>query len=187
MKKMRIFVAIELPEDLRRKIFAVSQKIAKKIPIRLVAERNIHLTLLFLGERNDGEVGRIKSIIGAIAKTFPPIFLKIENLEFFPNPTRPHGIWINVGGEKEKLFSLYKKIVDGLLKDGIKFRKNELKFPSHITVGRVGKKVGRAGRPSEFNELKENLVLRIDKMTVFRSQLSSSGPTYFKLAEFKLL
>jgi 2'-5' RNA ligase len=187
MKKMRIFVAIELPEDLRKRIFAVSQKIAKKIPLRLVTEGNIHLTLLFLGERSDEEARKIKSIIGAVAKTFPPFFLKIENLEFYPSPARPHGIWINVGGEKEKLFSLYKKIVDGLLKEGIKLRENELKFPSHITIGRIKEKTGRAGRPSEFNEFKEDLVLRIDKVTVFRSQLSSAGPTYFKLAEFRLL
>lgn len=184
---MRLFVAIDLPGELKERIFAISQKISQKIPLRLVTEENLHLTLLFLGNRNEEETERLKKLIDGIPKLSSPINLKVENLEFFPDPREPHGVWLNLGGEKEKLLFLYEKIVDGLLKCGFKLEKEGLRFSSHITIGRIKEKIRKAEIPKEFAEFKEGSILKIEKITLFQSQLSSAGPTYFKLAEFKLL
>jgi len=183
---MRLFIAIDLPRGLKERIFAVSRKIVQEIPIKLVEKENLHLTLLFLGERNGEEVETIKGAIGEMVKLFLPINLKTQNPEFFPNPREPHGVWLNLGGEKERLFSLHKKIVDGLLRSGLKLEEKNLKFSAHITLGRIKKRIKRLEAPKEFAEFKESSIFKVEKISLFQSQLSLAGPTYFKLAEFKL-
>lgn len=181
---MRIFVAIDLPEDLKESIFEISQKIVKQSPLRLVAKENLHLTLVFLGEKSEEEVERVKEAVAEATNRFGQIFLTVENLEFFP-PGRPRGIWFKMGGETEKLKQFHKKIIDELLKQ--KIQVEDLRFTSHVCVGRF-KKETRAG--SEARKKVEEISLKesflAEKVTVFQSRLSPKGPTYFKLAEYEL-
>ena len=47
---MRLFVAITLPQETRKRIF---EKLCKKIPtngFKVVGEQNLHITLAFIGE-----------------------------------------------------------------------------------------------------------------------------------------
>jgi len=175
---MRIFVAIDLPEDLKEKIFMVSSEIAKKISLRLVAKENLHLTLVFLGEKTNVEVEEIKKAVAGAGSGFGKIFLTMENLEFFP-PRRPRGIWFKIGGQIDKLFSLHKKIVDNLLKNGIQVE--DLRFTPHACIGRSRGKI-----KTEIEKIRLEEKFTADKVTVFQSQLSAKGPTYFKLGEYGL-
>jgi len=187
---MRAFFAIELPEELKKKIFARGQEIAKKTDVKLVEEENIHLTLLFLGEISEEEKERVVGAVGDI-RGVGEIKLRLGETEIFPDKKRPHGIWINVGGEKEKLFSLYKKIVDGVLKAGIRLEEREMRFSPHITIGRFKRGVGgsRDVGPA-FAEASAGKDIRgeftVEKVALFQSQLSAKGPKYTKIGEFEV-
>lgn len=216
---MRIFVAIDLPKGLKKKVFTVSKKIGKKIPLRLVAKENLHLTLVFLGERNESQLEQIKKALKSVIEGFSPFTLVFKDLAVFPdngapsnlhsrdhlsaprwerNPSearlswakgdkRPRGIWFNLGGQKEKLFSLFKKIVDGLLKEGIVLEEKDLEFSPHVTLGRFPEKIKMPGNITQkiawVNLNKEFIV---EKVVLYQSKLSPKGPEYFKLGEFGL-
>ena len=175
---MRVFVAIDLPEDLKEKIFEISQRISRNFPCKLVEKENLHLTLVFLGERSEQEVEKIKKAVADATKSFGRIFLVIESLELFPLK-RPRGIWFKVDGEEEKLKELHQKIIDELVKQ--KIQVENLRFTPHICILRFKK--GTKKQP-EKTKLEENFM--VEKITVFQSKLSPKGPTYFKLGEFQL-
>lgn len=175
---MRVFIAIDLPKNLKGKIFEVSQIIRKKFPCKLVEKENLHLTLVFLGDKKEEEVERIKKAVADATSRFGKIFLSVGNLEFFPN-SRPRGIWFKVEGETEKLRELHKKIIDNLTQTGIQVE--DLRFTPHICICRFK---GRA--KTEIEKINFEEIFFANKVTVFESKLSSRGPSYFKLAEFEL-
>jgi 2'-5' RNA ligase len=184
---VRIFVAIDLPHDLKKEIFPVAKKISEEIPLRLVANEILHLTLVFLGERNENQVEQIKKALKSVTEGFSPFTLVLENLVVFPDNKRPRGIWFNLGGQKEKYFSLYKKVVDGLLKSGLKLEEKYFEYSPHCTIGRFPEKIKMPGNINQkINWVNLNKDFLVKKIILYQSKLSSSGPTYFKLAEFKL-
>jgi len=184
---MRVFIAIDIPSDLKKEIFPLAQKVAQEIPLRLVAKENLHLTLVFLGERNDDQVEQIKKVLKLVTEGFSPFNLVLKDLAVFPDNKRPRGIWFNLGGQKEKVFSLYKKIIDSLLKEGIKLEEKYFDYSPHCTIGRFPDKVKMPGNISQkisWVNLKKSFL--VEKLVLYQSKLSSKGPTYFKLGDFKL-
>lgn len=184
---MRVFVAIDLPPDLKKEILPIADKVAQEIPLRLVANDILHLTLVFLGEQKEQQVEQIKKSLASVVVGFFPFTLVLKDLEVFPDSRRPRGIWFNVGGQKEKVFSLHKKIIDGLFKEGLNLKEEYFEYSPHCTIGRFPEKVKMPGNLDKkiawVNLEKEFLV---EKVTLYQSKLTSKGPEYFKLAEFGL-
>lgn len=219
MALMRLFVAIDLPKDLKKEILPIAEKIAKEVPLRLVARENLHLTLVFLGEQNENRVEDIMKALSSVVSLFSLFRLTLEDLAVFPdngapsnlhsrdhlsaprwerNPSearlsrakgdkRPRGIWFNVGGQKEKLFSLYKKMVDGLLNEGLTIEQKYLNFSPHCTIGRIPEKIkmpGNIGEKIAWVNLRKEFF--VEKVILYQSKLTPKGPEYFKLGEYEL-
>ena len=55
-KRRRIFIAINLPEDIKRELAAYDQKWSD-LPVRWTEKENLHITLEFLGYLTDEETG----------------------------------------------------------------------------------------------------------------------------------
>jgi 2'-5' RNA ligase len=177
---MRVFVAIELPEVLREKIFALAEKVSQGMAIKLVEKENLHLTLAFLGEIPEEKV---QEIVGVLRKERKAgrIHLTLESWEPFPQKQKPHGVWINVGGETGKLFGLYKRIIDGLLAKGFHLTKNALQFSPHITVGRL-----KSGGVRSLEKVSLPESFTVEKISLFESRLTKKGPVYSKIGEFEV-
>jgi len=184
---MRVFTAIDLSEDLKKEVSEISQKIFKEIPLRLVARENLHLTLVFLGERDEEELEKVKKTLSELASSFSKFTLSLQNLAIFPDNKRPRGIWFNAGGQKEKVFSLYKKLIDGLLKEGLVLEEEHFEYSPHCTIGRIPEKIKMPGNLNKkiawVNLNKEFLV---EKLILYQSILSPKGPEYFKWGEYRL-
>ncbi len=187
MALMRLFVAIDLPKDIKKEFFPLSLKLAKKIPLTLVSQENLHLTLVFLGERDEDQVEQIKKALKSVAEGFFSFTLTLKDLAIFPDNKKPRGIWFNLGGQKEKLFSLYKKTIDGLLKESIKLEEKYFEYSPHCTIGRFPRKVKMPGNINQkISWVNLNKSFLVEKVILFKSEMSMAGPTYFKLGEFRL-
>ena len=68
---MRIFIAIELPEDIKSKIFHASETLTNKNFFRgkFVEKKDLHLTLKFLGEIDEEKIEKIISRLKKIEIT----------------------------------------------------------------------------------------------------------------------
>src|SRR5262249_25185321 len=89
---MRIFIAIELPEDVRQAL-ADLQRDLKPVPnsARWVATYSIHLTLKFLGETPEDRIPEIDEAL--VGLTWKPFNVNIRGIGFFPGNRSPRVFW----------------------------------------------------------------------------------------------
>lgn len=180
---MRVFAAIDLPEQLKEKIFSLSRRFERP-GVKRVKKENLHLTLAFFGEIEKGQEERLEEeLMGRV--DVGEIELRLNKLEIFPNRKKAFGVWIAVEGDLEKLKTLYRKVVEAGLRAGIELEEKRLKFSPHVTLARFKKPLKLAEKELEIGDLKGEKI-KVESVVLFESKLSSDGPTYTKIKEFEV-
>lgn len=132
----RTFWAIRISrevEDLIRRIYSEIPEL--KRGIRLVPPENVHITLKFLGDTDEQQVG---SIIAAVKDqiinwhSFP---VTVGGTGTFPNPRQPRIIFLDIKDGLEKLREISNIIENCMERFGYKQEKRA--FTPHLTIGRV--------------------------------------------------
>src|SRR3989344_6470860 len=96
---MRLFIAIEIPEEIKDYLCGIQQEIANsKNKIRLVNKGSMHLTLKFLGEVQPPKLDDIKNNLKKI--TFKPFSVVLDNIGVFPNESYIRVVWIGLKPEE---------------------------------------------------------------------------------------
>ena len=194
---MRIFVALDLEEEIRRRIENFINEVRDLAPgARWVNPESLHVTLKFIGERPESMVKQIEETLAATKAGL--IELRYSETGFFPTPRSARVFWVGIhaGGG---LAELARKVEDGLAEIGIP--KEKRAFSPHLTLARAS---GGSGAPERhkgdkpnrvFAKLQEQLSKRspieFGTMTareffLYRSRLSPKGSTYAKIARFEL-
>src|SRR3989338_2255815 len=94
---MRTFIAIELPQEIKDSLARLQEQLKQSgADVKWVAPKNIHLTLKFLGERDDKKIEKIKQVIEEAAKERTVFQMRIASLGAFPNERSPRVIWVGV-------------------------------------------------------------------------------------------
>lgn len=134
--RLRLFIAITIPESVRGNIARLLRELAGRLPgVRWTPAANLHLTLKFLG---DVEVSRIPEIRGCLdraAARHLPLAVRLEGLGTFPSRGRPQVIWAGVEEGRGPLVDLAGGL-DGALAD-LGFPAEARPFTPHLTLGRV--------------------------------------------------
>ena len=142
--------------------------------IKSVETQNFHFTLIFLGEKNDSDVDRIKSKLAEIQ--FEPFMLTYTNVGGFPKPAAARAVWVGVdhdGGQK--LVELANEVIARMAVLGFQADKP---FSPHMTIFRA------RGPPIDISHLAAKYqggtfgADLIDVVHLKRSDLAPSGPTY---------
>lgn len=183
---MRIFIAIELPEHVKSKIFHEFENLQKKnlFKGRFVEKNNLHLTLKFLGDISEERTEEIKKILRGI--NFGSIFCEVGKTGFFDNERHIKVIWVDLISEEDKLLKLQKEIA-GKFPDIHPDYKN---FTSHITVARVDSVINKEKLVDDVKKIRlKNLDFEVKEFVLMKSELmkqKSIGPKYKVLEKFKL-
>jgi len=177
---MRCFLAIRLPEDVRKKLVEIQKQLPEG-KMKLVEEENLHLTLKFFGEISDFQINKIKRALEQVKMR--KLEARLGKLGVFPSINFVRVIWIGVEPAEE--IKKMQEEIDSLLEKE-KFRR-EKKFESHITLARV-KSV--KDKKEFIKKLKEIIVepikFSIEKFSLEKSTLTSKGPIYETIKEFEL-
>ena len=83
---MRVFIAINLPEDIKAKVFHEFEIVQNSglVTGNFVEKENLHLSLKFLGEVSEEEIEKIKKKLSEIKfKKLDVEIGKNKNLHFF--------------------------------------------------------------------------------------------------------
>jgi RNA 2',3'-cyclic 3'-phosphodiesterase len=174
---MRLFIALESKE-----LESYFRELQKKIPggASLAFTNSFHLTLKFLGEVEEKDLGRIKEALSSVE--FREIDSKLSNMGVFPSEKYLRVVWIGLSGAEE-IIRLQESIEKSLSK---MFRK-EKDFTPHITLARV-KLVYPEKKESFVSKLKqvkvEPLPFRVSCFRLIRSTLAPGGSIYEELAAF---
>lgn len=128
---MRLFIAINLNEDIKRHLMeAIDRLRSKSKGGNFTREENLHLTLVFLGEIGNDRSGAVKSAMNRIKEV--PFPLAVSGFGKFK---RNGGDIYWAGVEKNtQLFDLQRRLAVVLEEAGFKIEKRE--FSPHLTLGR---------------------------------------------------
>jgi 2'-5' RNA ligase len=185
---MRLFIALEFPENVRKEAHALLDGIA--LPdFKAVEEENIHLTLKFLGEAPETILQGLEASLADVARAYDPFSFRVSGGGAFPTLKRPRVLWLAVKTPDDYLARLAQDIDAACAAYGVP-RENR-PFSPHVTLGRF-RMPPRALDVSEslstFIERARSFDATIDaqEFVLFRSTLTPRGPIYRALARFPL-
>jgi 2'-5' RNA ligase len=181
MTGVRCFVAVELPISMREEIGRLNYRIATD-GLRLVRPELVHVTVKFLGDVPQEEVGRVAEALGRIkAAPFPA---RVKGMGAFPGRT-VRVLWLGLEGDFQEL---YDKVEQALIPLG--FAPEARGFSPHVTLGRVARPDPDTSRRllariAEHSSLDLGSFI-VDRFCLKKSTLTRGGPIYEDLAAFPL-
>jgi 2'-5' RNA ligase len=194
---MRIFIGIDLDDEVRTKIARFLEGVRGFVPdARWVRPESLHITLKFIGEQKSEQVDAISERLRQVESRAMDI--RLGGHGFFPTAKAPRVFWIGIQAGPE-LADLATNIDAAVAELGIP--REDRPFSPHLTLVRGG---GRSGSPkwrkgdgpnSTFAVLDKRLAamgeLDFGTMTarefiLYQSQLSTKGSKYTKLQRFPL-
>ena len=132
---MRLFIAINFPEQLRESLHAAMEPLRTAAPqVRWVDPDRIHMTMKFLGEQPEGAVAAILGGLRTVASRYDPIPLEIGGLNAFPNLRAPRVVWMGVQADP-KLELLQHDVERACAELGHDI--DARAFRPHVTLGRA--------------------------------------------------
>lgn len=176
----RIFIAINLPEDIRKKLVDFQGK-WPELPIRWTRPDNIHITLVFIGYAADEDLLEVCKITKEVALRHTSFFVNLNKICYGPpKKMPPRMIWVS--GEKSQEFSSLRDDLEKSLTGSpkISFSSENRAFSPHITLGRIRQWEWRRIEPEERPEVSEevNLNFSVDSIEVMESELKKGGAEY---------
>jgi 2'-5' RNA ligase len=193
---MRLFVALDLDDNIRSRIARFLDGVQGFAPgARWVRPDSLHVTLKFIGEQTEAQVEIERALAGIEADHF---VINLRGYGFFPDTRAPRVFWIGIDGGS-RLTSLAETVDSKLVP--LQIPKEEHAYSPHLTLARSAGASGsprrqKRDRPNQgFQRLQEKLAalpapefgtMTAREFFLYRSQLSSGGSQYTKLAGFNL-
>lgn len=191
MEPVRLFIAIELPEDVKRDLEKRQQKLKQKglENLKWVSPESLHITLKFLGETQAELIPGIRHSIDDAAAKFSPFDLGIKHLGAFPAISRPQIIWIGLTGEIGRLQMAASYLEESMAQLGFSHEKR--RFSPHLTLARTRVAITPAEKQilaEAINNPVDNLSypLKVSSISLMQSQLAPGGAIYTRLHMAKL-
>lgn len=177
---MRLFVGLDLPWEVRRRIGMLS---GAGIPgARWVPDENYHVTLRFIGETPRYLAEEIDHALAALR--MPAFTLTLTGVGTFAKGGRSQSLWVGVE-RSEKLERLQAKIETALQRCGLEPERR--RFQPHLTLARLD--TGAEAKVAAFVQA-HNLFraepVAIEHFTLFSSQLGKDQAVYTAEVEYPL-
>lgn len=163
MKRRRVFIAINLPDGIRKKLAGYKER-WPELPIRWTKPENLHITLDFIGQVTDEELLEVCKRTKEIADKHDVFEIKLTKICYGPLNKSPRMVWAI--GEKIK----------------------KLNLSPHITLGRIRKWEWQRIEPEERLSVEEEIDLSfpVDSIELMESVLKRGGPEYTILESYNL-
>jgi 2'-5' RNA ligase len=175
-KRHRIFIAINLPGDIKKQLFRYSEKWLD-LPAKWELKDNLHITLEFLGALTDAE----------IAERHSGFSLNLNKILYGPpKKMPPKFVWVE--GDKSKELAELRQDLENSLTQKIAFVPESRAFAPHITLARISAMEFRIIEPEERPEINENidLAFTVESIEVMESEMRKGGPIYTVLESHNL-
>jgi len=131
---VRSFVAIDIPDYIRGRLSEAQWLLnSSDAKLRIVSPDNIHITLKFIGEVDDGRLKQIEDALSLLDSE--PFKITIRNVAGNP-PNKPKVVWCNVEDEGGCRI-LHSQIENAFAPLGIE--KDRRKYTPHATLARVSR------------------------------------------------
>lgn len=177
--KLRLFIALEIPPQVRGKLAAIQEKLRiAEARVKWVKPRLIHLTLKFLGNVPPEKVETLGEALRTIIGPFVPFAMEISDVGTFPPGRRARVVWAGVKKGAEVVCELAEAVEQGLIPFG--FPVENRRFRPHLTIGRIKsvKQIGRLLDLLKLNKAKKFGRFQVKSVALIQSVLTPAGPEY---------
>ena len=185
--RVRLFVALDLPEEMREGIAAWGREALVDPALRPVAPESLHVTLAFLGQRPEMEIERIAAVVADNAGPAP----WVELLDPVARPPRGRSRLFALPALSPGTEALQAGVSHGLEVAGL-YQSEKRPFWPHVTVARVRPEARGSKRPARVERPPGELPSSLSepflgvRLGLYRSELKPTGARYVPLAQIKL-
>lgn len=187
MNKIRSFIAIEVPEEIKRGLAEIQERLKRTgADVGWTRPEGIHLTLKFLGEVEEERLVDIRKGVEQATKGFPNFVLEAGGIGIFPNPRSPRVLWIGIKDSGDTLKNLQEAIERETERLG--FKHEDRAFTPHLTLGRVRSQKNRDAlikSVEEFDKI-ELGSFDVKEISLMKSELGPKGAVYTELKKVDL-
>lgn len=185
--RARLFVALDLPDEVRAGIVAWGRRALADQSLRPVPEASLHITLAFLGYLPEKEIPRLGELLEGCVGGAPRIRLE----DPVPVPERGRPRLFALPAESAGASGLQAVVQERLVEARL-YEPEKRPFWPHVTVARVRREKRGSNRPARVTEppapLPKGLRGPFDgvRLTLYRSELKPQGAEYTPLAQVEL-
>ena len=190
---MRVFVGVDVGDAVRREVARVVATLTGKLEavktppkVAWVKPAALHVTVRFIGEVEPTEVERLQELLMAPIEV-PPFELVWRGIGTFPSAKHPRALWLGVTSGAAPLAQVEAEVSRRL--SGVHaVELDDRALLPHLTLGRVK----MAGAGIDWPKILKSVEVKhvssaVDRVTLYRSQLSQQGPHYTGLVSAPLI
>jgi len=185
---MRLFTAIELPENIKNYLSETQQKLKQFCPnANYSHKQNLHITLVFIGECDVSQLPKINDGIEKICRNHESFKISLNNLGSFPPKNNSDGyiVWTDIL-PNSNLNDLRNDLTEELFIINILKEKEKRGYKPHLTLSREFKTTEPV--KSIFSEIdfSVNQPISVNEIILFQSVYQNNKLTYKNLSSYPL-
>jgi 2'-5' RNA ligase len=189
---MRIFCAVDLPDDVRARAAAHITRLREasntaSLPkISWERAEKLHLTLKFLGELEAARIEALTRAAKRAAESVEAFTVTLAEAGAFPESGNPRVLWLGLRDETKHLAALHARLEEECAREN--FPREARAFHPHITIARIripnasARHLAKLHRETGF----EPASFRVNELIVMQSQLGTGGSRYTPLSKREL-
>ncbi len=188
-ESLRLFVAIELPGEVRETLSLLQHELQRRglEKLRWVRPEGIHLTLKFLGTTPAERLPAIEDALVGAVEGATEHELALGKLGTFGG-SRPRVLWVDLTGQVDAIRRLQERVESAM--NGLGFEREARGWSPHVTLARVRPETAREAASAVAQAISEVEVpvgvIPVREVSLMRSTLRPSGAVYERLAAFPL-
>ena len=184
---MRLFVSIDLPDDLAEGVAAVQEELADASGLTFPDPEQAHLTLKFLGDTPENRLSELEAAVSDAVEdaAVEPFEATFGGLGAFPSSEYIRVVWLGVESGGEEMTRLAKAVEERTTAIG--FSPESYDFTPHVTLARM-EHAGGKERVQEAIRTQDPTVgsMDVSEIRLTKSELTSEGPIYSTVERFSL-
>lgn len=181
---MRLFAAIEIPDDLKEALRSFTGLLRPTATIGWSPLDNLHITTKFIGEWPEPRLDQMQRTLAALPVN-GAIEITVKGLGWFPNARHPRIFWAGVAGG-EPLHALARTTEQAVARLGVPIE--ERVYSPHLTLARIREAVPLERLHQTLESLPAGCGFDFGSFTATQFFLYlSAGGKYTQLAGFPLV
>jgi 2'-5' RNA ligase len=188
-ESLRLFVAIELPGDVREALSRLQHELQRHglETLRWVRPEGIHLTLKFLGPTPAERLPAIEDALVGAVEDAAAHDLALGKPGTFGG-SRPRVLWVDLTGQVDAVGRLQERVESAM--NGLGFEREARVWSPHVTLARVRPETARetaSGITRAISEVEIPAgVIPVREVSLMLSTLRPTGAVYERIAAFPL-
>ncbi|AUV83608.1 RNA 2',3'-cyclic phosphodiesterase [Salinigranum rubrum] len=184
---MRLFVAVDLPDELASSVVDAQRRFDDAPGLRLTDSTQAHVTLAFLGDVEEDRLAEVEGAVEAGVRdaAVGPFEATVGGFGVFPSLDYISVVWTGVRQGTGEMNRLHESIQAELLPLG--FEPDDHAFTPHVTLARMDDARGKETVQRVVREEDPTIgSFRVEEVRLKRSDLTPDGPSYSTVERFPL-